>query len=155
MKGATPKDEPPKSETGLGFDPDDFRASLLRDVSGVISLTQAASTVKSEFPHADPSLFEPERMSQFSSPEAFRQAVADSHQRMAAILEAGWKEREERLRAELAEKYGDAGGDAGGGAPPAGGDPTPAQLMAMSDADLDALEAKNPGIVERILRAAG
>lgn len=147
------KPEPGATE-GSGFDLDAFRTSLLRDVSSVLTLSQTATSIKSEFPHADPSLFEADRMSQFSSPEAYRQAVEDSHRRVAAILDSGWAEREQKLRDELAAKFGDTGAAGVGGNVPAGGDPTVAQLNAMSDSEIDALKAKDPDIVNRVLRKA-
>lgn len=153
---SAPTTKPGTEDTTSGFDLDAFRQTLLRDVSGVISLTQTAASAKSEFPNADPALFEPERIAQFSSPEAYRLAVEDSHRRVAAILDAGWQEREAKLREELAGKIGDAGANAGGSASiPAGGDPTPAQLAAMSMREIEALEASNPGVLARVAASVG
>lgn len=148
--------KPGTDDAILGFDPDAFRQNLLRDVSGVIGLTQAAASAKQEFPNADPALFEPERLAQFSSPEAYRLAVEDSHRRVAAILDAGWSEREAKLREELAGRIGDAGANAGGTAtPPAGGDPTPQQLAGLSMKEIDALEASSPGVLQRVAASVG
>jgi len=136
-----------------GFDPDAFRQSLLRDVSGVISMTSTAAALKAEFPNADPSLFAPEKLSQFGSPEALRFEVEDSHRRVAAILDAQRTEIEAKVREEMAAATGSPAG-AGGTPPVPGGDPTPAQLVAMTPAEMNALEAVNPGVLDRVLRAA-
>jgi len=152
-KAAAPK--PADNDANQGFDPEEFRRGLLRDVSGVLSLTQASAAARTEFPNADPALFEPERISQFSSPEAYRLAVEDSHTRVAAILDAGWAAREEKLRAELATKFGDAGASAGGTAPLTSGDPTIAQVLAMSIDEMNELEARSPGTLNRVKRTAG
>lgn len=155
-KAAAPTAKPGTEDTTSGFDPDAFRQALLRDVSGVISLTQTAASAKAEFPNADPALFEPSRIAQFSSPEAYRLAVEDSHRRVAAILDAGWQEREAKLREELAGRIGDAGANAGGtGTVPAGGDPTPQQLAAMDMREIEALEAQNPGVLQRVAASVG
>lgn len=149
--GTTPA---PAATEAPGSDLDSLRSMFLREAVGVVALATQVPTIRSEFPHADSALFEPERMAQFSSPEAYRQAVEDSHRRVAAILDAGWAEREQKLRDELAAKFGDTGAAGVGGTVPAGGDPTPTQLNAMTTAEIDALEAKNPGVVERVLRKA-
>lgn len=135
------------TDASEGFDPQGFRESILKDVLGAVNLTNQASTMKTEFPNADPALFDPERMAQFTSPEAYRSAVKDSHQRVAAILESGRAEMETRLREELAAKFGD-GGAATGSAPSVGGDPTPERLAAMSVDELNALPA---GTIERVM----
>lgn len=153
MKASQTPAAPATKEDG-GFDPDAFRQSLLRDVSGTIQLSQAASSLKTEFPHADPTLFAPEKLSQFTSAEALRFAAEDSHRRVAAILEAERASLETSIREELATKFGNPAGPAGS-TPGAGGDPTPAQLAAMTPSEIDSLEQSNPGVVERVLKAAG
>jgi len=145
----------PKGDaTDPGQDQAAFRTSLLRDVSGVITMSQAATSLKTEYPHADPALFAPERLSQFSSAEALRFAAEDSHRRVAAILDTERTAIETALRAELAEKFGDTGG-AGGNPAPVAGDPTIQQLAAMTPAEMDALEVRSPGVIDRVKRSAG
>lgn len=116
-------------------------------------MSQTAASLKAEFPNADPALFSPERLSQFGSPEALRYEVEDSHRRVAAILQAERAVIEAKVREEMAASVGNVAGAAG--TPPVlGGDPTPAQVAAMSPAEMDALEAANPGVIDRVLRAA-
>lgn len=141
------------AENGGGFDPDAFKASLLRDVYGASQMSQASQAVRAEFPHADPTLFTPEKLSTFASPDALRFAAEDSHKRVAGILDAEKAAIEAKVREEFAAKYGQPGGSAVTPAAP-GGDPTPQQLAAMSIAELNALEAANPGVTERVMRAA-
>lgn len=136
-----------------GFDPDGFKQALLRDVYGATQMSQTAATLKAEFPHADPSLFAPEKLSQFGSPEAFRFEVEDSHRRVAAILATERAAIEAKVREEVAAAVGGTAGAAG--TPPVpGGDPTPAQVAAMTPEEMDALEASNPGVLLRVLKAA-
>lgn len=141
---------------GGAFDPAAFRQGLLSDVYGAAAINASATSLRTEFPHADPDLFSPARLAQFDSPEALRMAAETSHKRVADTLEAGFKDKEATLLADFAKKYGvdlgagPQGGTEGGG----GGDPTPAQLAQMSVAQLDDLEKANPGVVKRVLAGA-
>lgn len=136
-----------------GFDPEAFRASLLKDVYGVNQMVQATTTLKAEFPHADPALFTPDRVAQFRSPEALRFAVEDSHRRVATILDSEKAAIEQRLRDELAGGNPPPGGPPG--APPiGGGDPTAEQLLALPMDEWEALEIANPGVLDRVLAGA-
>lgn len=137
------------------FDPDAFRQSLLRDVYGVNQMVQAVTSLKAEFPHADPALFSPDRVAQFQSPEALRFAAEDSHRRVAGILDAERAAIEAKLREELAASGTGAAGAGPAGTPPIpGGDPTPEQLLAMDMDEWDRLEAANPGVIERVLQGS-
>lgn len=152
LKSAPPA-APSPAPGDSGFDPDSFKQALLRDVYGATQLSQTAASLKAEFPHADPSLFAPEKLSQFGSPEALRFEVEDSHRRVAAILDAERQAIEARVREEMAAAVGNAAGSAGSQTLP-GGDPTIAQVAAMSPEEMDALEASNPGVIDRVLKAA-
>ena len=137
-----------------GFDPESFRLQMLRDVAGTLSLTTAASELKAQFPHADPSLFTPEKLSTFASTDALRFAAEDSHRRVAGILDAERAAMEAKLREELAAATSGASGASGTATPPPG-DPSLETLSGMTLAEIDALEAANPGVVERVMRTAG
>lgn len=144
LKAAQPA--APKDGNSGGFDPDSFRQSLLRDVSSVLTLNQTVDQVKAEFPHADPALFSPEKLSQFGSPESLRLAAEDSHRRVTEILAREREAIEARLREELAAAS--AGGQTPVGGPaPAPGDPTPEQLANMSFAEFAALPDE---VLERV-----
>lgn len=152
-ESATPAAPAASAGQPKGFDPEAYRAALLRDVSATLSLTTAAQQLRAEFPHADPALFTPDGLTQFSTPDALRFAVQDSHARVAAILEAERSKIREELVAEVAQRYGSGGGAAGATGGPAGipGDPTPQQLAAMP---LDEFNAVDPEVVARVLRGA-
>jgi len=136
-----------------GFDPAAFRQSLLRDVFGATALSQAASQLKAEFPHADPALFTAERLSTFGNADALRFAAEDSHRRVAAILDTERSAIEAKLREEMAAGSSGSQGPTGS-TPPPSGDPTLEQLSSMSLSEIDALEAANPGVVDRVMKAA-
>lgn len=153
---AVPAATPPPAATvdpGLGFDPDEFRRSLVRESYGAANLAATAQALRSEFPKADTALFD--KAYEFASPEALRLAVQDSHDRVANAVKSEVEAALEKQRAELASQYGIPAGAPTGSATPTDGDPTPAQLNSMSNAEWDALEVKSPGIVQRILAKAG
>lgn len=139
-----------------GFDPVAYRRELLRDVAGVSRLSRAAESLRSEFPLADASLFE-DRLVDFASPEALRIAAEDSHKAVASLVDAGMKAKEADLLKTFAEQYGvDLQGEGGpqGQGQSVDGDPTPEQFNRLSFAEQDALEAKSPGITQRIIDKA-
>lgn len=135
-----------------GFDPDAFRQSLLRDVSSVLTLNQTVAQVRAEFPHADPALFSPDRLSQFGSSDALRLAAEDSHRRVTAILDAERAAMEAKLREELAAASGGSSGPSGGSSPPVTGDPTPEQLAAMPFSEYVKLPEE---VIDRVMAKAG
>lgn len=147
---AAPTTEPvttPKGEEG--FDPVAFRRSLLADTASVLAMTQAVGDLKTAYPHADPSIYE--RLADFGNPDALRLAVEDSHNRVASAIDEGRTALETGLRQEFESKYG-AGTPAGASTVPAG-DPTIAQLNAMSLNELREFEKAHPGVAERVLRS--
>ena len=156
LKAAPAPAAPGTSEGGKdsGSDLEAFRLSLLRDVAGTLTLTQTASELKAQFPHADPAIFAPEKLSTFASTDALRFAAEDSHRRVAGILDAERAAMEAKLREELAAATSGASG-AGGTATPPPGDPSIEALRGMTIAEIDALEAASPWVVDRVMRAVG
>lgn len=149
--GATPPD-------GSGFDPDRFREQLLTDVKGVMSaglgtfaLRAEATELKAKFPHANWATLEGQ-LDQFASKEALFIAAEADHKRVADIIASMETAEQKAERERLAAINGGQGGPAGagGGAGAAGTDPTPEQVAAMSMSELDALEARSPGALDRI-----
>jgi hypothetical protein len=137
---------------GSGFDPDKFRRELLQDVVGVTQLTQAAVTLKEKYPHADPALFG--QLDEFGSVDALRVAVEDSHNRVATAITASGADIEAKVRAEYEEKFGKlAGTPSTGASAQQAGDPTVAQLNAMSVQEMNEIEKKDPGVIDRVLRS--
>jgi hypothetical protein len=144
----------PSTDAGQeGFDPAEFRRQLLSDVFGASQLSQVSEQLKAQFPHANPSLFTAERLATFGNAEALRLAAEDSHNRVAAILAADREAREAELREQLASGTAGSHGPAGN-TPPPSGDPTLEQLSSMTLSEIDALEAANPGVVDRVMAQA-
>jgi len=141
------------SDPGSGFDPDSFRQSVLTDVLRAQSMVSGVERARSEFPHADPTLFTPERIAQFGSVESFRFAAEESHRRVASILDAERAAIETKLREELGLQGGGSGGPQGE-TPAQGGDPTPEALAAMTMEEWDELEKTSPGTIARVLARA-
>lgn len=144
---APPSDSQQKPAEGLTLA--EIRAELRRDREFAL----AESTLKGQYGSADPGLFR-DAADRFDSVEAFTAAVEESHrsieQRVAAAKEAA----EQELRAKYAEQYGPLEPDVNGTEAQGDGIPTLAQLHRMSLAEQDALEAKHPGIIDRIIETA-
>jgi hypothetical protein len=103
-------------------------------------LTEARSTLKTEFPSADPALLKAD----YASVEAMRAAVEDSHKRIEAIIAPRVDSESQALLARYVEKYGalpDAPG-AGEGTPKTGL-PTKAELRGYGIADLNKFIAEH------------
>ena len=126
-----------------------LRAEMVAD--RLLSANMASvPSLKTEFPHADPSFFSAERLAGYGSPEALRIAVEADHNRIAAIVSAAEQVKEDAAKAALAGQS-----PLGPVAPPIPGvDPTVQQLNALSPSALDAYQAANPGVVERVMTAA-
>lgn len=140
-------------ESGSTFDPDSFRQSVLSDVLRAQNLASGVERARADFPHADPTLFTPERVAQFGSVESFRFAAQESHSRVASILDSERAAIETKVREELGLQGGGAGGPQGD-APTVGGDPTADQLAAMTMEQWDELERTSPGVIARVLARA-
>jgi hypothetical protein len=137
------------------FDSEAFRRSLIADVHGATAIQTAAAALRTEFPHADPALFAPERLATFGSPDALRLAASDSHARVASALTVEKAAIEERLRAEFEARYGN-GRRCGQRWRQRGRHRRPHARpgLRMSMDELDALEKANPGVLDRVLRSA-
>jgi hypothetical protein len=139
-----------EGDPGSSFDPDSFRQSVLTDVLRAQNMASSVERARADFPHADPTLFTPERVAQFGSAESFRFAAEESHRRVASILDQERAAIEARVREEQGLQSGGAGGPQGD-APTPSGDPTPEALAAMTMGQWDDLERESPGIIERVL----
>lgn len=123
------------------------------DLMRVLEVRDLRDSLKTEFADADPNLFRADPLS-FESAEAYRLAVARSHEARKAEREALRAEVDAEVRAKYAAVHGELPE-----APPAGGeavtgDPTPAQLAAMSWAERDRLRAADPELFDRVLKKA-
>lgn len=123
------------------------------DLMRVLEIRDLRTELKDEFGEADPALFKADPL-KFESGEAYRLAVARSHEARKEQREKFEREAEERVRARYAEKYGPLGDETPA---PATGDagvvpePTPAQIAAMSITEQMAFEEANPGVIDRVL----
>lgn len=129
-------------------------AAIRADIAkaGQLAANQASvPSLKTEFPYADPALLTAEQVATYGSPEALRIAVEADHNRVAAVVKAAEDAKEIALKGALAGQS-----PLGPVAPPAPGvDPTVDQLNAMlKDGTFDAFEAANPGVADRVMRAA-
>ena len=116
---------------------------------------RAEVELKEQYGSADPGLFS-DSDTRFDSVEAFRAAVEDSHRSIEERVKSREEQLEADIRARYAERYGPLEIDIPGGEPPANGTglPTLAQLHEMSMAQMDALEEKHPGAIDRIIATA-
>lgn len=136
------------------FDADLIVSNLEERLVRRQELSTAASTLKSEFDLADPALFDPKKVAEFASVEAFKEAVESSHRVTASLVDARVATRESALRTEFAEKYGiTLPPPASTGEAPSG-DPTVDQIVAMSFSEKARYEAEHPGVMARVLRSA-
>lgn len=153
LKAASAPKPTAKEETSMGFDPEAFRQQLISEVFGANMLQAAANELKAEYRYADPSFFTPERLSTFGNVDALRSAVEADHLRVAEVLARELEARSTEQREQLAAGAAGVPGPTGAGQSP-GGDPTPEQIATMTLTELDALEAQNPGVIERVLSRA-
>ena len=144
---ATPQ---PTAQTATDFDPIAFRKSLLSDVVTATRLTTASEKLKAEYPHAavaDPTIFD--RAAEFDSVDAFQTFVKSAHDRVAALLNPpapAATQGDPAATAAVTPPAGNPGSQAG--------DPTPAQIAAMSIDQMNELEKASPGVIDRVLRSA-
>lgn len=115
---------------------------------------RAETELQTAFGSADPALFE-DADSRFDSVEAFRAAVEESHRSTEALVASRVEAKLQEERAKLAERFGPLDLDSPDATTPtADGLPTLAQLERMSMAEMDALDAKHPGVIDRIIQTA-
>lgn len=149
LKGKDESGDETPAPTGLTEE--QVRQVMRREAARTRELADAVETAKAEYPNADPSTLVADK---YESAEEMLEAVKASHETLTAHIDARVKAEEERVRKLYAEKYGELP------APPdpkqgdGGGDPTLAQLSAMSIPQLEELERRSPGVIERVQRSA-
>jgi hypothetical protein len=124
---------------------------MRREQARASEVAAALETAKADYPNAEPAVL---RADQYDTAEELLAAAEASHKSVSSHLEARLKAEEEALRKRYAERYGELPapvetGSEGG----ASGDPSIAQLNAMSQDELDALEKRDPGVIDRVLRS--
>lgn len=143
----TPEPEAPVSVVSEAPTLEQIRAEVTNSSLRAQSLLQSVDGLKTEFPQAGPSVFSD--LGQYESVEALRAAAEADHQRMEALIAPAVKAEVEKRVQPYVEKYGAQGPPDTVEATPTG-DPTIEQLGEMSLAQLDALEAEKPGVIQRV-----
>ncbi len=152
---ATPAPTPTPGDEAKGFDPEAFSQQLLGQVYQANALANAAVSLRSEFPHADPSIFAPAKLSQYGSVDALRIAAEADHNRVTSVNAGVLEAERAKIRAEFVAAYGQEPptGPSGSGPTPLAGDPTAEQLAGMDFDEFARFDAENPGVADRVLRS--
>lgn len=137
----------------LGMTEEQARQVMRREMARARELADAVETAKKDYPDALPAVFA--ELDKYDSADDLLVAAKASHDQFADHRKAIAERVEAETRARYAERYGELPApstpeDEGGAA----GEPTVAQLSAMTQAQLDALEARSPGLIARVLRSA-
>jgi len=150
---AAPTGETPATGTPLTAEQiaEQVRMEMRREATRSRELAQAVQTAKEQYPNAVPSVFDAE----YDTAEELLETARTSHETLTGFIAARAEAMEKDIRDKYEAKYGPLPAPASGGdqAPPSG-DPTIEQLSEMSQAQLDALEKKEPGIIDRVIRSA-
>jgi len=150
---ATSSDETPASTTGLTAEQiaEQVRTAMRQEQARSRELALAEETAKKEYPNALASVYG----ESYDSAEDLLETARASHETLSGFI----AERTEAMEKDIRERYEAVHGPlptpatTDEQAPPSG-DPTIEQLSDMSQAQLDALEKKEPGIIDRIIRSA-
>jgi hypothetical protein len=142
-KNESESSDPPKAPTLEEVQQAARSASLTAN-----ALLRAEAPLLTEFPDADKGIFD--RLDQFDSVEALRAAVETSHLKTKSQKDAMREEITAEVLKDVQEKHGIELTPKDPATPVSSGDPTIEELNAMSQVQLDALEAKNPGITARV-----
>ena len=150
----TSSDETPASDKPLTAAQiaEQVRTAMRQEASRSRDLALAAETARKEYPNALASIVQnPE---EFDSPEELLETARASHESLTAFISEKTAAAEKELRDRYEAVHGPLPEPASADGPAPSGDPTVQQLSEMSIAQLDALEAKEPGIIDRIIRSA-
>lgn len=153
MKGAS-GDETPTPAAGLTAEQvqEQVRQAMRREEVRTRELAAAVETARAEYPNAEASVLD---TSLYETAEEMLVAAKASHDTLSSHVDAIVAQREKELREQYAKTYGElpAPPDSTDGAG-ATGDPSIEQLNSMSLDELDALEKRAPGTIERVMRSA-
>lgn len=150
-KKGTSGEETPAPSAGLTEE--QVRQVMRREAARASEMSSAVETARSEFPNADPKVLS--NLESYDSADELLVAAKASHDTLSEHLSAREKSIEEDIRKRYAAIHGElpAPPDNSGKDTPTG-DPTITQLSAMSQAELEALEKRAPGTIERVLNSA-
>lgn len=152
LKGAS-GDETPTPAAGLTAEQiqEQVRQAMRREEARTRELTAAVATAKEQYPNAEASVLDSSR---YETAEEFLAAAQASHDRFTSHVDELAAKKEEELRARYAEKFGELPAPVETPADTPTGDPTVEQLSSMSVSQLEELEARTPGVIDRVLRSA-
>jgi len=142
----------PDANGVIEFDPDVFAARLEERWTKRSELRDAAAALRGEFGYADDDIFA--YAQEFDSVDALRAAAEASHARTQARVDSAVAEREAALRAEVTQKYGVRFDTPVTGGQSPSGDPSIADIQAMSLREQIVFEDENPGVIDRVIRQA-
>ena len=140
----------PDSQGGLTL------ADLRVEMRRAAELQTSVSSLREQFPYANPDIFA--RVDSFDSVEQFAQAVGDSHQHVAAMINPAIEAGVAKVRADYEAKYGPlvTAGSPGGSqeGTPEGLPQSVAAYQALSWSEKDKLDRDHPGILDRLTAQA-
>lgn len=147
-----PPEQVPKPDVQGGLTLADLRAEMRR----ATELQTSVASLKEQFPYANPDLFA--RVDSFDSVEQFAQAVGDSHQHVAAMINPAIEAGIAGVRSQYEAKYGPlvTAGSPGGSqeGTPDGLPQSIAAYQALSWAEKDKIDRDHPGLLDRLTAQA-
>ena len=136
-----------------GLTAEQVRMEMRREMARTRELNDAVATARSQYPNALGDVFS--RLDEYDSPEELLEAARASHEALSSHLDAQMAQKEKELRERYEKVHGPLPETSTSpDAPAPKGDPTVDELSDMTVSQLDALEAKEPGIIDRIIRSA-
>ena len=141
----------PAGDVSPGITLADLRAEMRR--SSV--LQNSVTDLRERFPYANPDIFS--GVDQFDSVEQFAQALEDSHQHVAAMIQPAVDAGIAKVRADYEAKYGPIASSSPSATEP--GQPlglpeTVQAYNALSWVEQDALDREHPGLLDRLTAKA-
>lgn len=147
--GETPASDKPLSAAEIA---EQVRTAMRQEQARSRELAAAEATAREQFPNADSAILA--RADEFDSAEELLEAARASHQATSSLLEDRLKAAEQELRERYEKVHGPLPEPVSASETPPSGVPTIEELSAMNQRQLDALEAQNPGVIDRVLRSA-
>ena len=121
---------------------------IRQEVFTANQLLRAEAPLREEFPLADSGIFD--RIDSFDSVEALRAAAEASHLKTKKVEDEMREKVTQEVMTDVQTRFGIELTPAEPATPVTQGDPTLEELNAMSQVQLDALEAKSPGLIARV-----
>jgi len=151
----TSSDETPAAASGLTAEQiaEQVRMEMRREATRTREIAAAEATAREQYPNANPEIFA--RVDEFDSAEALVEAVRSSHEATTSLIQDRLQAAEKELRERYEKVHGPLPEPAQTSEQTApAGTPSIEELSAMNQAQLDALEKREPGVIDRVLRSA-